>query len=331
MVPNGPMRFMCWNVQGVGRPLTFHQLKEFSRLHSPSPFFLSETKNGVTRMQVVKQALGMDGSLWVDPAGLAGGLAMFWKGTNTVEVKRACSWFIDIKVNAQSSNDSWRLVNVYFSSRPEVRTAQWGVFMQYKQCLGDDWVIWGDMNCIISSEEKRGGLAPSYSSTRGFQDFIDHCQLLDLGFSGYPFTWKNNRDGEGQIQERLDRALASPSWRTKFSQATIEHVNVVGSDHSALMLHLNPTEIRKRAPFRFDARWVLDEEVDSIIKNTWATPVPGSRLFKVHHKIKECRGSLLNWKKWKRVNSEKNITVLKETIQQIQNSPSPNRERLKEL
>ncbi|KAH7847153.1 hypothetical protein Vadar_022585 [Vaccinium darrowii] len=282
---------------GVGRPLTFHQLKEFSRLHSPSLFFLSETKNEVTRMQVVKRALGMDGSLWVDPTGLAGGLAVFWKGTNTVEVMRVCSWFIDVKVNAQSDANSWRLVNVYFSSRPEVRKDQWEAFQQYKQCLGEDWVLWGDMNCIISSDEKRGGLAPLYSTVRGFKDFIDQCHLLDLGFTGYPFTWRNNRDGEGQIQERLDRALASPSWRTRFSQATIEHVNAVGSDHSALILHLNPSEIHRWAPFRFDARWVQDEEVDSIVKTVWAKSVPGSRLFKVHHRIKECRCSLINWKK----------------------------------
>ncbi|KAH7862199.1 hypothetical protein Vadar_001358 [Vaccinium darrowii] len=331
MVPNGSMRFMCWNVQGVGRPLTFHQLKEFSRLHSPSLFFLSETKNGVTRMQVVKRALGMDGSLWVDPTRLAGGLAVFWKGTNTVKVMRVCSWFIDIQVNAQSGTNSWRLVNVYFSSRPKVRKDQWEAFLHYKQCLGEDWVLWGDMNCIISSDEKRGGLTPLHSTVRGFKDFIDQCQLLDLGFTGYPFTWRNNRDGEGQIQERLDRALASPFWRTKFSQATIEHVNAVGSDHSALILHLNPYEIHRRAPFRFDARWVQEEEVDSIVKTAWATSVPGSWLFKVHHRIEECRCSLLNWKKRKRDNSDKNITVLKENIQQIHNSPFRNRERLKEL
>lgn len=124
MVPNGSMKLMCWNVQGVGRPLTFHQLKEFSKLQPPSLFFLSETKNGVIRMEVVKRTLGMDGSLWVDPASLAGGLVVFWKSTSKVEIKRACSWFIDVQIIEDRNNESWRLVKVYFSSKSEVRKAQ---------------------------------------------------------------------------------------------------------------------------------------------------------------------------------------------------------------
>ncbi|KAH7863457.1 hypothetical protein Vadar_017734 [Vaccinium darrowii] len=304
---------------GVGRPLTFHQLKEFSKLHSPSLFFLSETKNGVTRMEVVKRALGMDGSLWVEPAGLAGGLAVFWKGAQTVEVQRMCSWFIDVKVQATDGGSSWRLINVYFSSRVEVRKAQWDVFVQYKDCLGEDWAIWGDMNNIVSTDEKQGGVLPVQSNLRDFQDFINTCHLLDLGFSGYPFTWRNNREGEGFIQERLDRVLVSPSWRTRFPHAAVEHLDAIGSDHSALLLQLLRFESPSRAPFRFDARWVQEEELIPVIQGAWNTQVQGSRFFNVHQKIKTCRVSIQNWKKRKRLNSGQRIKELKDQIQSIQN------------
>uniref|UniRef100_A0A803N9G1 RNase H type-1 domain-containing protein n=1 Tax=Chenopodium quinoa TaxID=63459 RepID=A0A803N9G1_CHEQI len=36
--------------------------------------------------------------------------------------------------------------------------------------------------------------------------------LVDLGFSGNPFTWKNAREGLDLIQERLDRALGNSNW-----------------------------------------------------------------------------------------------------------------------
>ncbi|KAH7853837.1 hypothetical protein Vadar_007155 [Vaccinium darrowii] len=255
-----------------------------------------EMKNGVTRIEAVKRALGMDGSLWVDPVGLAGGLAVFWKGVTTVELKGKCSWFIDVQINEEDGSN-WRLINVYFDSRVEVRRAQWDVFIQYKENLGDDWLIWGDMNDIISTDEKNGGVAPAQWELRGFQNFINHCHLIDLGFSGYPYTWRNNRNGDDYIQERLDRALASPSWRVRFSQASVEHLNAVGSDHSALLLHLTPTVLQKKVPFRFDARWTKEEDMQPIIQQAWKVPVQGSKLFTVQQKIKECRASIRNWKK----------------------------------
>ncbi|KAH7853523.1 hypothetical protein Vadar_003559 [Vaccinium darrowii] len=283
-------------------------------------------------MEVVKRALGMDGSLWVEPAGLAGGLAVFWKGAQTVEVQRMCSWFIDVKIQETDGGSSWRLINVYFSSRVEVRRAQWDVFVQYKNCLGEDWAIWGDMNNIVSIDEKKGGVLPLHSSLRGFQDFISSCQLLDLGFSGYPFTWRNNREGEGFIQERLDRVLVSPSWRTRFPHATVEHLDAIGSDHSALLLQLQSIDSQRRAPFKFDARWVQEEELTPVIQGAWNTQVQGSKFFNVHQKIKACRVSIQNWKKRKRFNSGQRINELKEQIHSIQNERNlHSRGRLQEL
>lgn len=150
-------------------------------------------------------------------------------------------------------NKSWRLVNVYFSTIDSERRKQWDFFVQYKSCLGDDWVIWGDMNDIVCSDEKMGGNARPSWSFRGFQKFIHDCGLVDLGFSGYPFTWRNNRSGDDYIQERLDRVLATPSWNLLFNQSSITHLETVGSDHNALLLNLRTVPARSRVPFCFDA------------------------------------------------------------------------------
>lgn len=181
---------ICWNCQGVGSPLTLHQLKELARLHSPTLFFLSETKNRVPRLDLVKRSLKMDSAIVVDPTGSAGGLAIFWKGTSSVTLVKMCSWFIDVEIYDSVLNKSWRLVNVYFSPYDSERRAQWDYFKHYKTCLGNDWVIWGDMNDILCPDEKKGGLARPPCSVRGFQKFVDDCGLVDLGFSGYPFTWR---------------------------------------------------------------------------------------------------------------------------------------------
>ena len=43
-----------------------------------------------------------------------------------------------------------------------------------------------------------------------------HCGLIDLGFLGNQFTWNNGREGDAYVQQRLDRACATPKWREIF-------------------------------------------------------------------------------------------------------------------
>ncbi|KAG5521808.1 hypothetical protein RHGRI_034138 [Rhododendron griersonianum] len=274
----------------------------------------------------------MDSAIRVDPTGLAGGLAIFWKGTTTVTLEKMCSWFIDVRIFDVALNKSWRLVNVYFSPNDAVRRTQWDFFMRYKSCLGDDWVLWGDMNDILCSEEKKGGIFRPAWSLKGFQNFVNDCGLVDLGFSGYPFTWRNNRSGNNYVQERLDRVLATPSWCLLFAQASVTHLDTVGSDHNALHLKLRDHVRGFRVPFRFDARWVEDEDARNVVNQAWATPVQGSKSFMVYKKIQACRSSLTNWKRRKRDNSGKSIADLKTKIFALSNSwPGPPLEIIKDL
>ncbi|KAH7848399.1 hypothetical protein Vadar_002299 [Vaccinium darrowii] len=132
------------------------------------------------------------------------------------------------------------------------------------------------MNDLLAADEKCGGLSRPASSFWGFRDFIEKCGLNDLGFMGHPFTWRNNRAGEGFIQERLDRVLASHSWCNQYNHASVSHIPTVDSDHYALKLDLNPILPKVRAPFRFDARWADDEEAHDVIQQAWTTNVHGS-------------------------------------------------------
>ncbi|KAH7846944.1 hypothetical protein Vadar_019993 [Vaccinium darrowii] len=308
--------------EGVGRPLTFHQLKELVRLHSPSLFFLSETKNGVSKLELIKRSLNMDGMLRVDPVGTAGGLALFWKNSISVTLEKFCDWFIDVRIFDGVLKKSWRLINVYFNSYVGVRHSQWEFFIRYKACLSEEWVIWGDMNDLLSEDEKCGGIPWAASSVRGFRNFVDVCGLTDLGFSGQPFTWQNNRAGEGFIQERLDRDLASHPWCNMYNHAMVTHIYTVGSDHCAIKLDLNPSISKMRAPFRFDARWGDDEGAHDVIQQAWSTQVYGSRFFSVFKKVQSCRVALTNWKRRKRGNEVRTAEEIKNKIAALNNGSS---------
>ncbi|KAI7993305.1 hypothetical protein LOK49_LG11G01153 [Camellia lanceoleosa] len=146
-------------------------------------------------------------------------------------------------------------------------------------CFGQNWIIWGDFNDILHPAEKRGGLARPHWSLIPFRSFVDGCGLLDLGYQGFPFTWRNNRHTEGYIVERLDRVLASADWRVSFDRATVTHCECIGSDHNSLLLDLYPHAVRPRSWFKFDSRWIGERDCKTTIQRSWEAIIPGSRMF----------------------------------------------------
>lgn len=55
------------------------------------------------------------------------------------------------------------------------------------------WVIAGDFNEVLMGEDKFGGRTGNISRALRFQDCLDNCRMIDIGFSGTQFTWSNHR------------------------------------------------------------------------------------------------------------------------------------------
>jgi hypothetical protein len=53
------------------------------------------------------------------------------------------------------------------------------------------WLCIGNFNMILSQSEKYGGRPYACSSNDAFHGFLDSFGMIDLGFSGNPFTWSN--------------------------------------------------------------------------------------------------------------------------------------------
>lgn len=45
---------------------------------------------------------------------------------------------------------------------------------------------------------------------RAFQDLVDECGFVDLGYVGHKFTWRGRRPGD-LVLERLDCAFTNTS------------------------------------------------------------------------------------------------------------------------
>lgn len=133
-----------------------------------------------------------------------------------------------------------------------------------------------------------------------FRDCLAECGLADLGFSGYPYTWDNKRDGDANIQVRLDRAICNDGFLELFPETSVEHILTEESDHQALIvrvLETAPRDDKKGArQFRFEEAWTRHEKYDEMLAEVWEAAGTGeSGLAAVWQRLARVTGSLQRW------------------------------------
>ena len=134
----------------------------------------------------------------------------------------------------------------------------------------------GDFNYIVNAEEKYGGvkggtLAPNY-----LKELMFDLEAINLGYSGNKFMWAKGRWGSAAIKERLDRGLASISWRQVFLKASVQHLGALNSDNLSILLDTNPDDCFSPRPFHIEAAWIQDERCQEVIEQAWSIEVWGS-------------------------------------------------------
>lgn len=77
----------------------------------------------------------------------------------------------------------------------------WNLLCSLGGRIDKPWLVFGDFNEILHVSEKWGGRARSKKQINDFHEFLDVCELRDLGYNSSPFTWSNNREGGSRISE----------------------------------------------------------------------------------------------------------------------------------
>lgn len=93
-----------------------------------------------------------------------------------------------------------------------------------------------------------------------------------MGFQGYPFTWSNGREGDANVQLRLDRALSTKYLLLHFPYSNVSHGVRSGYDHSPLIISLDnvrDSTLNFHKPFRFEECWTKEPQCRDCIKDSW--------------------------------------------------------------
>ncbi|XP_023881791.1 uncharacterized protein LOC111994165 [Quercus suber] len=98
----------------------------------------------------------------------------------------------------------------------------------------------GDFNEPLIEEDKYGGRGVHVNRSLAFKDYLDSCNMVDMGFFDLRYTWTNKRDLNNLILERIDRFFMNSDWSINLTR-----------------------------PFKFQEFWLFDTSFPNVISRSW--------------------------------------------------------------
>ncbi|GMJ12449.1 hypothetical protein HRI_004914100 [Hibiscus trionum] len=195
------MSMLFWNSQGAASAPFRRVFRMIVQEHRPLVVSLFEPRVSGIQVDKVVAAFGFNRSFRIEAHGFSGGLWLLWRELVRLDILTVSNQFLHGRYKLEAF-DRWIFFTFVYAS-PEVakRKCLWG---QLNPGMGHHWVLRGDFNVILSSNERRGCSKFGGGDSLIFVEFLFDAELMDLGFLGVPFTWN-----QGDLYDRLDRCLGN--------------------------------------------------------------------------------------------------------------------------
>lgn len=260
------MNFMIWNSRGTGSKAFPGLIRDLKNRFKLDFLALVETRQSGNSADEIGKKFGFDRHERVEATGYAGGIWCFWRNDKlVVQVVGKHNQFIHLRMQADGM--TWLFTIVYGSPIPSQRRILWEKLKELSENVDLPWAIAGDFNAFLFDFEKHGGSRNGSRLDQGFIEWFENSNLVDLGFSGECHTWRR-----GEVAIRLDRVVATQSWRVLFPEASVVHLSKFKSDHNPLWIRFDPTALTPRQhdrPFRVLAAWLTHEGFSDVVKKAW--------------------------------------------------------------
>lgn len=174
-------------------------------------------------------------------------------------------------VHVWPNPSKWLFSAIYANTCYQVRSLLWDKLKSLHDNYNSPWLIEGDFNDVIIAAEKfgEGGRPINNKWADSLTNCINYCNLLDLGFKGSRYIWKNKRKPGYTILERLDRTFANHGWLNLFPNAMIRHLTRTHSDHCPLLITLQPPKPQTQKYFRFEIIWATHPNFNNLVQQSW--------------------------------------------------------------
>ena len=217
-----------------------------------------------------------------------------------------------------------RVTFVYGEAQVSERYKNWDMLRGIVGANDLPWVVMGDFNEVLRPDEHVGIGQRSNAQIQAFRDTMDVCSLMDIGFSGRPWTFNKKVRGGTYTRVRLDRALATTEWHTLFPMADLSHLTAATSDHCPILLNLNREERVARPPqtFRYEVMWEGHSDWGETIDTARLQKGVSTTVEQLKDKLHAISNDLGRWDRNTFGCVRKEIKDLKKELEKLQSDPN---------
>ena len=228
------MNCLLWNIRGIGKGEKSLSIRDLVKMKKISFMGLVETKHRHPFQNRFRRLWGNDEYDFCEIMASdthAGGIIAIWDTQSfQASTKHIGSRWIIIEGHIINHNFECCIGVVYGNNdRVNRRT----MFVELKEKMGNinkPFLVLGDFNVTLHSGERTGAVICN-RSIRDFSKWINDLRLIDIPLQGVKFTWRRN-----ESKSKLDRALCSHEWLTKFPNMNLLGLSRSFSDHNPILL-----------------------------------------------------------------------------------------------
>lgn len=206
------MNILIWNCYGAAKKGFRRAIRYMIRHHKIDILVLSETKISGGRADDICSKLGYSGCHRVEALRRSGGFWILWHADKfSLSVIAADKNRIHAEILNHGSK--FHLFAIYAPATYEIRKDFWPILEEEIIAVDGPCFVGGDFNCILYHHERAGGSSGLHRDSDLFAEFINNCEVTDMGFVGPAFTWTRGLEASNAVYKRLDRVLINIDGR----------------------------------------------------------------------------------------------------------------------
>ncbi|KAL0293940.1 UNVERIFIED_CONTAM: hypothetical protein Sradi_6911600 [Sesamum radiatum] len=276
---NGVLIVVHW---GMWQHLVRKHKKDFQ---SPITIFVKKQSATVNPVQPAMESAGTEATTVCKNSAPVLGKA--WNPLEVgVDILRVESQFVHCRAFNKRLHTRCLITVLYGAYDLIPRRNLWSALCNLSAVISNEpWLVLGDFNAVMDDSEVYGRAADTSVSMTEFRNCIRDSGLVQLPFTGCPFTWHNCSEGPRSLWKRLDRMLANTNWMDAWPNSSYISALPSTSDHSPLIL-TGMDRGEEHVIFRFDNYLAHLPGFLNSVKEIWRHRIVGTAMYETVCKLK---------------------------------------------
>ncbi|XP_074293516.1 uncharacterized protein LOC141620581 [Silene latifolia] len=282
-----------WNVRGMNKPNKQTEIKRLLGRNNVGLCGLFETKIKANNGNNVRNLLCDSWSICTNSSLHHGGrIWLLWDPSlydvTVLDIQVQC---IHSEVLDKARRNRFWFTVIYGLNKLAEREPLWDSIRTYYGRITGPWMVGGDFNAIMASNERIGGAPVTNAEMRPLLQVTQDCQLYDLGAKGAFYTWTNKHEVGSKVCSRLDRVLINDEWLAEFPDSYTHFLPEGVFDHCPAIIRFEMERRRNGYSFKYFNMWASAPDYKDIVSNGWNQHVFGSPMYRVVRKLKVLKGA----------------------------------------